>query len=200
MPKQKQKKEEKDVFKLEEEHHEKKPEKIDLGDTTSLKRALDEAVIEAAGEEGHRIDNIYTDTKIVLGLLACGVACLAQFYPKKYPDNTLLLAGCVVAYVVLSSLMTVVAMVCEKDVIAFTRAAPGGPPALAIASRLPRFQQFYTLCVTPRGARAASRGGGAQSLSRSVGEYFHEDGQLAAGVIKKDAVELLRKATEGKTK
>lgn len=146
-------------------------------------------------------------------------------------------------------------MVCEKDVIAFTRAAPGGPPALAIASRLPRFQQFYTLCVTPRcepwlrgaggacvrarvwwetphggqaelacqqpqralregapplsergpgcrcrGARAASRGGGAQSLSRSVGEYFHEDGQLAAGVIKKDAVELLRKATEGKTK
>lgn len=37
---------------------------------------------------------------------SCGVACLAQFYPKKYPDNTLLLAGCVVAYVVLSSLMT----------------------------------------------------------------------------------------------
>lgn len=52
MPKQKQKKEEKDVFKLEEEHHEKKPEKIDLGDTTSLKRALDEAVIEVRPARG----------------------------------------------------------------------------------------------------------------------------------------------------
>lgn len=34
------------------------------------------------------------------------MACLAQFYPKKYPDNFWLLAACVPAYVVLSSLMT----------------------------------------------------------------------------------------------
>jgi hypothetical protein len=46
-PKQKQKKEEDDVFKLEDDTgREQKPEKIDLWDNASLKRALDEAVIE----------------------------------------------------------------------------------------------------------------------------------------------------------
>lgn len=37
---------------------------------------------------------------------SCAVACLAQFWPKKYPANFWLLASCVAAYVVLSSLMT----------------------------------------------------------------------------------------------
>lgn len=37
---------------------------------------------------------------------SCAVACLAQFYPKKYPDNFWVLAGCVATYVVLSSLMS----------------------------------------------------------------------------------------------
>lgn len=39
-------------------------------------------------------------------LFSCGLALLAQFYPKKYPANFWLLLGCVAAYVVLSTLMT----------------------------------------------------------------------------------------------
>lgn len=81
---------------------------------------------------------------------SCGVACLAQFYPKKYPANFWLLVGCVAAYMVLSTLMTVVAAVFERDAIALTRAVPGGPPALAISTRLPRFQETYTLRIAPR--------------------------------------------------
>lgn len=37
---------------------------------------------------------------------SCGLACLAQFYPKKYPDNFWVLVGCVSGYVVLSLLMS----------------------------------------------------------------------------------------------
>ena len=44
----------------------------------------------------------------------------------------------------------VVAMLFEKDAIALTRAVPGGPPALAIASRLPRFAENYTLQIALR--------------------------------------------------
>ena len=58
--------------------------------------------------------------------------------------------GCVAAYMVLSTLMTVVAAVFERDAIALTRAVPGGPPALAISTRLPRFQETYTLRIAPR--------------------------------------------------
>jgi signal peptidase complex subunit 2 len=86
------------------------------------------------------------------------VACLAQFYPKKYPANFWLLVGCVAVYVVLSTLMTVVAAVFERDAIALTRTVPGGPPALAISTRLPRFQETYTLRIATRwvGGQAAA--------------------------------------------
>lgn len=201
-PKQKRK-EADNPFQLETEEH--KPEKIDLGDTASLKRALDEAAIMAVQEAGHKMDNTYTDIKIVLGVLCCIVACVAYFYPKKHGENFWLLLGCIVTYVILSTLMTVIATVYEKDAITFTCAVPGGAPALAISSRLPRFQDLYTLRVQPRGAPAAASGngssdGGALSLSKSVGAYFDEDGLLAAGVIKKDVEQLLQQAVESKTK
>ena len=78
------------------------------------------------------------------------MACLAQFYPLKYPANFWLLAGCVAAYTVLSGLMTLVAMVLEKDATALTRAVPGGPPALTVSTHMPRFQETYTLRIAPR--------------------------------------------------
>lgn len=44
----------------------------------------------------------------------------------------------------------VVAAVWEKDAITLTRATPGGPPALAVSSRLPRFEEQYTLRIALR--------------------------------------------------
>lgn len=42
----------------------------------------------------------------MLAPCSCAIACLAQFYPQKYPASTWLLAGCVAAYMVVTSLMT----------------------------------------------------------------------------------------------
>lgn len=57
----------------------------------------------------------------------------------------------------------VIASVCEKDAILLTKAAPGGPPALAVSSKLPRFEETYTLkiaprCVSSHGCRRRARG------------------------------------------
>lgn len=57
-----------------------------------------------------------------------------------------------------------VAAVWEKDAIVLTKARPGGAPALAVSSKLPRFQEQYTLrvalrcCAVLRGAVPARRG------------------------------------------
>ncbi|PRW59420.1 putative signal peptidase complex subunit 2 [Chlorella sorokiniana] len=186
-----------DVFQLEEEQ--KPEERLNLLDGVAMKRALDDAVIQTVCDAGHIVDNSYTDTKIVLGLLACAVACLAQFWPKKYPANTWVLAGCVAAYVVLSTLMTLVATVWEKEAIVFTKARPGGSPVLVVSSKLPRFQDLYTLRVAlrPTGSGSGSEG---VSLTKSVGEYFHEDGHLAADVIRQDTLALLEQLLEAKSK
>lgn len=101
-----------------------------------------------------------------------------------------------------------------------TKARPGGPPALVVSSKLPRFQELYTLRVALRcaardsGRRAAAGlecerhlpsatklrgqqrlvpshhcrptggGGGGEgvSLTKSVGEYFHEVRWFRTGV------------------
>lgn len=52
------------------------------------------------------------------------MACLAQFYPLKYPASFWLLVGCVSTYAVLSALMTYVAAVLERDGFAFTQPNP----------------------------------------------------------------------------
>lgn len=143
------------------------------------------------------------------------MACLAQFYPQKYPANAWLLVGCVSTYALLSAAMTLVATVLEQDAIAFTQpcakkvrawvrgrarlparwwqctvwrgavggwtasasqgveqhwgspsvtpsrpphgtpswpASPQGGVALVVGSKLPRFQDVYTLRVQMRGA------------------------------------------------
>ncbi|KAL4426693.1 hypothetical protein ABPG77_004749 [Micractinium sp. CCAP 211/92] len=193
--------EEEDVFTLEAEagaESKKAEERLNLDDGPSLKRALDEAVIEALTNHGLLVDHTYTDFKIALGLGCCGLALLAQFYPKKYPANFWLLLGCVAAYVVLSTLMTVVASVFEKDAILLTKGGgPKGAPPLAVSSKLPRFGTKYTLSIVPRGAAAAGDGA---SLSKSIGQYFHSNGFLAKDVVTADAVALLQQFLEGKSK
>lgn len=53
-----------------------------------------------------------------------------------------------------------------------------------------------------RGAPAPAGGGdgGGACISKSVGAYFHEDGQLAGDVIRRDAQALLQQFLEAKSK
>ena len=155
----------------EEEPEAAKPEKINLLDGLSLKKALDDAVIQVgpalaaagdevrlvpgrpptagppatpAGRDGCRVQDrlhlrrpedrpgpalvrrpplppqppaaaafpfrrslhIRLECYLVCSLCSCGLACLAQFFPKKHRYNAWVLAACVAAYLVLSTLMT----------------------------------------------------------------------------------------------
>ena len=93
----------------------------------------------------------------------CAVACVGQFWPGKYPATAPVLVACVAAYSALSLVLTLLATHVEKEAIAFTRPPEGrGGAALAISSRMPRFQEHYTLRVGPKdgeGCAARSRSG-----------------------------------------
>ncbi len=47
---------------------------------------------------------------------------LAQFYPKKFPDNWYLLLGCVVAYAFLSTVLNIFINNVEGDAFLITKA------------------------------------------------------------------------------
>lgn len=96
--------------------------------------------------------------------------------------------------------MSAVAMLLEKDTLVMTKAAPGHP-ALVVRSKMPRFQDVYTLAVRPRGTKA----GCIQEvlLQKSAGAYFDREGVLHREIIQADAQALLQQAAaaeDGKTK
>ncbi len=49
------------------------------------------------------------------------IALLAQFYPKKYPDNWLLLLVCLVLYGLGSTALSIFTMLVEDDCFLITR-------------------------------------------------------------------------------
>ncbi|CAI5500106.1 unnamed protein product [Closterium sp. Naga37s-1] len=51
-------------------------------------------IISRGYEEDHTLSNV----KMVICAAACAVACVAQFYPRKFPDNRALLLACIVLY------------------------------------------------------------------------------------------------------
>ncbi|KDD71938.1 hypothetical protein H632_c4137p0, partial [Helicosporidium sp. ATCC 50920] len=141
----------------------------------------------ALEEASCKIHHWMIDLKIILGIAACAVALVAQFWPGKHTENFWLLCGCVAVYSVISTILTLLAAFVEKDSIALTHAAPGRPP-LRIASRLPRHSDQYTLQIAPRSSQGEDAG---VSCTASMGDYFHSDGHLCAEAIKDAAKKLL---------
>ena len=66
-----------------------------------------------------------TNVKIALGLITCGLALLAQFYPVKFPANYNVLVACVAGYCVFNTLLQLYISYVEKGIVLFTRPKPG---------------------------------------------------------------------------
>lgn len=119
------------------------------------------------------------------------VACIAQFWPKKHPAVTPVLVACVSIYALLSAALTAFATYVEKDTIALAR----GAGEVVIRSRLPRFEETYTLGIRPRGTEPGSAG--EARLESSVGAYFDGEGVLAADRFTADVKALAERAAAG---
>ena len=120
---------------------------------------------------------------------SCLVACIGQFYPGKLPDTFWPVLACVVSYFTLSMALTAYTTFIEKDTIAQTR----GQADLIIRSKMPRFQDVYTLGIRPRGSKADSPE--EVKLASSVGAYFDSEGILAVDAFKGEVLALLGRLT-----
>ena len=137
-----------------EPEEEETPVNVDTGDSVKVKQTLDEAAVKAVldhgYEEHHTLDNI----KLLLMLVACAFAMVAQFWPIPFPKSRPLLGICCSMYFCLSGILQLVVWFVERDAIMFTTTAmpivEGAPPkpkrdgqpeiGLRIRSSFPRFQ------------------------------------------------------------
>jgi hypothetical protein len=102
------------------------------------------SVLQAIIDRGYLEDVFLSNVRIALGLAACAVALVAQFYPLKFPANVTLLVVCIAVYVLLNVALQYMAIVKEKNHILFTH------PKTVRASAYPRVAASRRSACLPR--------------------------------------------------
>ncbi|MCO5576257.1 hypothetical protein L7F22_030066 [Adiantum nelumboides] len=135
-----------------------KEKKANVLDHYSLKRVLDDTVTEIVTSKGYSENVSLGNLKMGLGLLACALALVAQFYPKKFPANKEVLIWCIILYIVLFIALQLVMHFKEKNHILFTHPLQDSfsSTGLAISSKFPRFSDLYTLEIASADPKSLS--------------------------------------------
>ncbi|EIE22437.1 hypothetical protein COCSUDRAFT_42744 [Coccomyxa subellipsoidea C-169] len=142
-----------------------------------------QTILDAGYEEEFFVSNV----KIGLGSITIAIALLAQFYPKKYPDNWLILLLCLVFYGVGSAALSVFTSLAEEDSFLITKPKKvAGDLVLRLSSRLPRYSDEYKLVLDSDRNRVVSIANlwrhdprkDSAILSRSLTEFYDDKGFL----------------------
>lgn len=56
-----------------------------------------------------------TDLKILVGFIACCLGVTSHYYPLPFPQNKMLLVGCIVGYMICATLYYLIEYKIEKD-------------------------------------------------------------------------------------
>ena len=124
----------------EEEGEEEEPLRVlNLGDTASIKRVLDDFIVaEVLDRDEIEEDVAWSNVKLVGGFAAIGVALFAQLWPVKFPDNREVLLWCLAAYVVLNVALYMLLVMVEGDNIVFLKNRGPDGKGVASATRMDR--------------------------------------------------------------
>ena len=178
--------------------------KTHLGDTATIKRLMDDAVIDVFLDSkegrGYVEDTSMSNLKLVVGFAGVGASLLSHVYPAPFPKNWWVLLLCCAFYFGMSGILQLLLSFVELESILVVRGktdADGNKkatPGINISSHFPRFQEVYTLGVTPVPGSALAlhkcprfrpdvSGGNtaAHCLQRSwsVEKFFDEEGVFA---------------------
>ena len=149
--------------KKEKEKKEKKPvprddepaKRLNIGDSATIKRMLDDAVIQVMLDNekdeglGYEEDTALSNLKLVVGFAGVGASLVSHVYPGGFPKNWLVLLLCCAWYFLMSGVLQLILSFCELESILLLRGKTKGEPGLNVSSHMPRFQEMYTLAITP---------------------------------------------------
>lgn len=173
------------------------PIQVETGDFVKVKQTLDESVVKAVlmcdFAENHHWDNV----KLVLMVVACAFAMVAQFYPMPFPESRPLLGICCCAYFLASFVLQLIVTYIEQDCIMITKPKAGVTAlGLRIRTNFPRFQYDYQVTIQEQDPsdKGASASDSKNSVNRTfmVNDYFTEDGWFDDVAFEGDVMKAVR--------
>ena len=166
----------------EEEEEEMELLQVDLGDMVKLKQILDESVAAALLDkfldEDYRLDNI----KLLIMVVACIFAMVAQFAPIPFPESRPVLGICCCCYFILSGVLQLITTFIDKDSILLTKPLSADKTknkdlqthGVRVRSQFPRFSEFYTVILEYQGREDSP----SVEQKWSVGQFFDKEGMF----------------------
>ncbi|BDA43434.1 probable signal peptidase complex subunit 2 [Coccomyxa sp. Obi] len=164
-----------------------KPTPVNLGDQAGLKRGLDDCAVSSILDAGYDEEFFVSNVKIILGGITIAIALLAQFYPKKYPDNWVILLVCLILYSLGTAALSLFTSLIEEDSFLITKPKKdAGELVLRVSSRLPRYSDEYKLMLDSSRNRKVTVSSlwrqcpreGTATLVCSLTEFYDDKGFL----------------------
>lgn len=163
---------------------------VDVLDQLAVKRTVDDCICKIIEIEGYKEDLVLSNVKLVLMSTACAVALFAQLGPLSFPEDKVLLTGCVIFYAVASALLQVIASFIERDYIIRTLPKEGGiSGGLLVSTFMDRGEENIKVCLEMRNSSEPC----VEEYSSSVGCYFAQDGELDEQAVQADLYSCLSK-------
>jgi len=168
------------------------PKKANLNDPNAIKHLLDETASEVVFSRGYVENVALSNVKMAIGVIIIGIALAAQFYPKKFPENKNFLIGCIILYVIFNGLLQFIIYTKEKNTILFTNPLAGSfsSTGLAVSSKLARFSDMYTLCISSSDPKSIAANSPVE-FTKSVTKWFTKDGVLVETLFWNDVEKLI---------
>lgn len=150
---------------------------IETGDSIKVKQVLDDSLYNTLTDKnltGFEANNTFENGKVLLMLLACASALVAQFYPMPFPDSRLLLFVCCAIYFIVSFILQLLMTFVEKDCILVLRPQEGiTEHEVFVRTNFPRFQEHFEFILELRDGKSTCTTG-----KMYVGKYFTEEGEF----------------------
>ncbi|XP_015782185.1 probable signal peptidase complex subunit 2 [Tetranychus urticae] len=172
------------------------PIKIDKWDCSALKNTLDDCcrnilIDKYKYAECHKLMDIRL--AICTAAVACAAFALVYDYLYAFPASKLVLITCSSTYFILMGVLTLYTNMVEKGIFLVAKQvdSSGNEPAkkITVSSCLKRFDENYQLCFEyntgKKGAKTKEK-----TITKSVANWFDEDGQLLYDSFKHDVVQL----------
>jgi len=176
--------------------------KTNLGDTATIKRILDDAAINVVlceDDLNYVEDTALSNLKLVIGFAGVGSSGVSHAYPAAFPKNWWVLLACCAWYFFCSGILQLLLSFVELESILLVSGKKGGKKGdggLNFSSHFPRFQEMYTLGITPLPGGsmrlpfapkfrpdptgdAKSQQPGCMQRSWPVNQFFDEEGTFA---------------------
>ncbi|KAJ3068364.1 Signal peptidase complex subunit 2 [Podochytrium sp. JEL0797] len=173
---------------------EQKPVIINNYNIAEVKHALDDAVRKILAMDHKFVENhTHTDLKLLLGFTSCFFAIGGALYGhfNDFQESKLIVLVCVVVYSILNGAMLGYGMFIEKDVVFVgTRKDPiirtDPIEKVIVNAKCKKATAEYTVTVHVTGKKELKN-----TMTKSFGAWFDEDGELVAENLAGDISSLL---------